>query len=515
MKKYYILIPIIFSFCTVFGQTPSTYSKVKYYVGDSTTNSSIINGIVKVDSFYYLAINSLDSTNSQSLGVLKTDLYGNVLESYIQHDYNMDYFYYDGKVFILDRDSNLLSCSSTSIHGQHRGNGYVVKMNLSLDTIWTKTLVYPDTTPGCIGNEPYLAPAAIHQTSDGGYILTGKYYYNCIRAPESVRTFLIKLDSNGHEEWRRMYMDKSRAFSIDVTPDGGYVFPDFEQHWRIIKTDSLGNELWATQPSNSVIYAASDLICRDNYVIAVAPYKYNNDPDPNESKYGLEIVKLDQATGQVIWNKQYRTFNDISHVTLHMDMEIVIADNEDIVIAATERAGFLNGQFYDNRGLLFKLNSQGDSLWCRFYDVRRDEDMSQFNDVVVTDDGGFLAGGFVFPYDYSYWPGALLVKTDSNGMAPKAITLDIQEYLQKQQRGLEVYPNPTENIITFDIGKLKSFTGGLLSIYDAKGYKVRQLKLSLMVNKVDIGQLSPGVYFYHLQYSDVEFSGKFIKTNQK
>lgn len=513
MKKYYIFILIVFSFCTVFGQTPNTYSKVKYYVGDSTTNSSIINGIIKVDSFYYLAVNSLDFTNLQSLCVLKTDLDGNVIDSYIQHD-NNDHYYYFGKVLILDKDSNIVSCSFISIPGQHRGNGYVVKMNLSLDTIWTKTLVYPDITPGCIGNEPYLAPAAIHQTSDGGYILTGKYYYNCVRAPESVRTFLLKLDANGNEEWRRMYMDKSYSFSIDVTDDGGYVFPDFKSHWRITKTDSLGNELWATQPGNSEYYMASDLICRNNYVIAVAPYHYNNAIDPYDAKFGLEIVKLDQATGQVIWNKQYRTFEDIFSVTLHRDLEIVLTGNEDIVIAATDYPFLVNGQYYDARGILFKLNSQGDSLWCRFYDVRRDEDMSQFNDVVVTDDGGFLAGGFVFPYDHSYWPGALLVKTDSMGMAPKAITLDIQEYLQKQQAGLEVYPNPADDFIKFDAGKIKSFTEGLLSIYDAKGEKVRQLKLNSMVIKVNLEQLSQGVYFYHLQIDNNEYSGKFLKIIQ-
>lgn len=514
MKKYFLFLLIMFSVFLGFSQNTNTFAKVKYYVGDSTTSSSIIKSIVKIDSGYLIGVTGEYDSTYYDLFILKIDQEGNIEDMYHKTDTNSWYMLNYGKAIIIDRDSNIIICGNEAImHPSFCWLGYVIKLSPSLDTMWTTRIFYPDTLPDCIGNEPWFNFNAIHETPDGGYIIPGKYYYNCISSPESVRTFLLKLDSNGNEEWRRMYMDKSYSFSIDVTDDGGYVFPDFKSHWRITKTDSLGNELWATQPSSSVIYQASDLICKDNYVVAVAPYMYNNAVDPYDYLYGLEIVKLDQATGQVIWNKQYRTFNDISHVTLHMDMEIVITDNEDIVIAATERPGFFNGQFYDNRGLLFKLNSQGDSLWCRFYDVRRDEDMSQFNDVVVTDDGGFLAGGFVLPYDYSYWPGALLVKTDSMGMAPKAITLDIREYLQKQQGGLEVYPNPAENIITFDIGKLKSLTGGLLSIYNAKGEQLRQLKLNSDVNRLNIKELSPGVYFYQLQHKNETLSGKFIKTN--
>ncbi|MCF8332328.1 MAG: T9SS type A sorting domain-containing protein [Bacteroidales bacterium] len=509
MKKYYIFILIVFSFCRVFGQTPNTYSKVKYYLGDSLSNPFYVKSIVKLDSGYLLGIQG-----NYELFIVRIDHNGEKLSMYHGSHPKKDFVLYYGKTLLTDKDNNIIVCHNhTLLDSKGLIIGNVLKLSETFDTIWNTTLTYPDTAAGCTGNEPYLILTAMHETLDGGYILTGKYYYNCIRAPESVRTFLIKLDSNGNEEWRRMYMDKSYSFSIDVTDDGGYVFPDFKSHWRITKTDSLGNELWATQPSSSVIYQASDLICKDNYVVAVAPYMYNNAVDPYDYLYGLEIVKLDQATGQVIWNKQYRTFEDIFSVTLHRDLEIVLTGNEDIVIAATDYPFSVNGQYYDARGILFKLNSQGDSLWCRFYDVRRDEDMSQFNDVVVTDDGGFLAGGFVFPYDHSYWPGALLVKTDSMGMAPNAITLDIGEYLQKQQGGLEVYPNPAENIITFDIGKLKSLTGGLLSIYDAKGEQLRQIKLNSDVNRLNIKELSPGVYFYQLQHKNETLSGKFIKTN--
>jgi hypothetical protein len=390
--------------------------------------------------------------------------------------------------------------------------GYVIKLNPSLDTLWTTRVFYPDSLPSCTGNAPTMVFYAIHQTQDGGYIIIGKYYYDCVSAPESVRTFLLKLDANGNEEWRRMYMDKSYSFSIDVTDDGGYVFPDWYVKWRITKTDSLGNELWITEPNDSIhLVSGSDVYYKDNYVVAIAPFMYNNVSDPYDMKYGLDIVKLDESTGQIIWNKQYRTYKSFGCVTLHQDMEVEISDNDDIIIAATTSEQGVNGQYYANRGLLFKLNSQGDSLWCRFYDVRRDQDLSQFNDVILTDDGGYLAGGFFKPYDHSYGVGALLVKTDSMGMAPNAITLDIGEYLKKQNETIKVYPNPGENTITFDAGKIHSFKDGLLMIYNSEGQKISQIYLNSPVRRINIKKLKPGVYFYRLQSDGKEYKGKFMK----
>ena len=511
-KALTILTGILIAFSS-YSQNSNTFSKVNYYFGDSTTNASHIKSIVKIDSGYLIGVTGEYDSTYYDLFIIKTDPNGNILDMYHKTDPNSHYMLNYGKSIIIDQDSNIIVCGSEYIKQPlFRWIGYAIKLNPSLDTLWTTRILYPDTLPGCTGNAPCMMFKAIHETPDGGYIIPGKYYYDCVADINSARTFLIKLDAGGNEEWRRMYMDKKYTYSIDVTNDGGYVFPDFKSQWRITKTDSLGNDSWVTQPNDSVHMIASDLALKDNYVIAVSPFRYNNTDNPYDMKYGLDIVKIDEATGQIIWNKQYRTFDSFHCVTLHQAMEVVLTDNDDIVIAGSVIDQYINGQYYSNRGILFRLNSQGDSLWCRLYDVRRDQDMSQFNDVVITDDGGFLAAGFFKPYDHSYAVGGLLVKTDSMGMAPNTLTLNIQYYLEKQSKNIKVYPNTAENTITFDAGKIASFKEVLLTIYDSKGQKLSQLHLNSAVSKIDIKKYKSGVYFYRLQSNGKEYTGKFMKV---
>ena len=117
--------------------------------------------------------------------------------------------------------------------------GYLVLGNSG-----SKPLIYKKDSED---NEEYLrmfgaimgAATDIAQTSDGGYVLVGGHY-NAEEDNNSL--FLMKVDSNGNEEWFRSFGKMSQwstASSVDVTTDGGFIIAA-----RRDQTGSGNLDLW-------------------------------------------------------------------------------------------------------------------------------------------------------------------------------------------------------------------------------------------------------------------------------
>jgi hypothetical protein len=196
-------------------------------------------------------------------------------------------------------------------------------------------------------------------------------------------------------------------------------------------------------------------------------------------------------------------------------IDIEITPSGKIAIGTVGMKNTGSGFAADFRAQILMLNSNGDSLWSRYYTYSDNsvgaEDM-QFNDMVVCPDGGLLFGG-----DRSH--GALfldawLVKTDSMGYCPHAYTVSIeQDELVIAKNKLSIYPNPaTDNInLSFEQSHNKAMQ---LSIYNTAG----QLVLSKPLNaygdtyRVNIEFLQSGVYFVRLlSDNQIIFSSKFVK----
>jgi hypothetical protein len=87
------------------------------------------------------------------------------------------------------------------------------------------------------------SPKSLVQTSDGGYAVAKDFYFN-----------LVKLDSNGMQEWSRTYVDrdKNEVSSVVQTSDGGFALAGYM--WRridggnvyaaLVKTDADGIVEW-------------------------------------------------------------------------------------------------------------------------------------------------------------------------------------------------------------------------------------------------------------------------------
>jgi len=72
--------------------------------------------------------------------------------------------------------------------------------------------------------------------------------------------------------------------------------------------------------------------------------------------------------------------------------------------------------------------------------------------------------------------------------------------------GIEVFPNPTNDFITFNIENTNSTT---VQLYDAQGKHLRTQALA-QSNQLSVRHLNSGVYFYQLMYDGEMYGGKFI-----
>ncbi|MCP4641201.1 MAG: PASTA domain-containing protein [bacterium] len=137
-------------------------------------------------------------------------------------------------------DGGYILAGTTESFGDSNVATYVVKTDSVGNTVWSKAFVVvgPDVA------------STVRQTSDGGYIIGGTGSHDM---------FALKLDAAGNEEWSGRFGGQGgelREWEVGVsaqeTADGGYMIagradwtPERSTDFYLVKTDSLGNELWS------------------------------------------------------------------------------------------------------------------------------------------------------------------------------------------------------------------------------------------------------------------------------
>ncbi len=264
---------------------------------------------------------------------------------------------------------------------------YLIKTDNSGNEIWSK--IFDNGRCG--------SGRSVLQTDDGGYIIAGGGDFN-----------LIKTDSTGNEIWSKDF-GVFRLLSIQHTSDGGYLITgkyytnDFIQVTDVclIETDSNGNEIWSKNLGGTEIeYTVSVQQTTDGgYVIAGGTTLVSGTPD-------IYLIKTD-SNGNEIWSK---TFGGINSAESAYSMQQTV-DGGYIIAGYTCKYENGRADIY-----LIKTDSNGNEIWSKTFGDTRSNCNYGYS-MQQTTDGGYIITGSAYPYGTTllYGSDVYLVKTDNSG----------------------------------------------------------------------------------------------------
>lgn len=253
----------------------------------------------------------------------------------------------------------------------------------------------------------YSAGYSVHQTDDGGYIITGTRYSYEVRFLSQI-VWLIKTDADGNKVWDRIFGGERTdiGYSVQPTRDGGYIIAGVTESFGsggheawLIKTDAQGNEVW-----NRTFGGPNDDCARSvqqtndgGYIIVGSTYSYNE----AYLSQKVWLIKTD-ANGNKVWDRIFGGPLDDWGNSVQQT-----SDGGYIVVGATK--SYSKGG--ESALWLIKTDANGNNVWDRTL-ARHGDAVGQ--SVQQTQDGGYIIMGSTVPIGSI--PGEIwLIKTDSDG----------------------------------------------------------------------------------------------------
>lgn len=283
-------------------------------------------------------------------------------------------------------DGGFVLVGSTYSYGQDSGDVYVVKMHNNGTIQWTKT----------IGGPSYDAASAIIQTSDGGYIITGRTGY------WEFGIYVVKLNGSGNLQWSNKINSGlfDQGYSIIQTVDGGYAIAargsggGLSYPGLLIKLNSSGSIEWNTANYGFTdgaysLVQASDL----SYVLAGMS---------SASGGNLLLTKVD-STGAVAWSRSIG--GPGTEMSGPGSKIIRTNDNGYAYIGWTNSYGSGGNDMY-----VIKLNASGVLLWSKAIGTTNDD---YGNSIIQLADKSYIVTGTT--YEANNTTDAYVAKLDSSG----------------------------------------------------------------------------------------------------
>ncbi len=472
------------------------------------------------DGGFIAAGYSVVSGSAKDVFVVKTDSLGNHVWSRTFGGSSDEEAY---ALEVLPDGGCLIGCA-TSSYGAGSRDGWLIRINSTGNTVWTKTigglstdgirglqltndnyfiitgwtasdgagilgnawLVKTDSLGNIIFNKNFGGNDAdrglsVQQTSDDGYVLTG---YTASTGAGLDDLFFIKTDAAGNQVWAKTLGGTGRDYgnAVKQTPDGGYLLAGYtlsygaggDDLW-VIKTDSSGNLTWQKTYGGiaSDVAYSMDLTSDGGYVIVGHTLS---------SGAGVHDAWLLRTVTQVIPVELSSFYAKASgnEVTLQWTTETEVNNYGFEIQRSTNKSDFTYAGFTAGKG------TTSDRQEYVFIDKITESAKVYYRLKQIDIDGS---------YDYSD-----IIEVE---LKPA------ETFLLEQN-----YPNPfnPSTRISFNL----PFTSSVkLRIYDVSGKEiavpVNEVKQAGSYNiKFDAGSLPSGVYLYKLEAGSFSESKKML-----
>ena len=519
MKKLLLLIVIsvMINFTTVLNAQQNTFSKViKDVPGYGIQAYSVVPG------FDNSCIMVGDIHEMHGI-IIKVDMDANVVwNKYFYTGNPTTYSSMHFKNVIATNDSCFLIIGQAYNVNNTNTEVLCIKINSDGDTLWSKA----------IGQNNYnLYPASVQQTIDSGYVVVGS-------SSNQSSIFVAKIDVSGNLMWMNNYFvssDNSEAYSIKQTQDGAFFLSGHfanSSPWIysafLLKISQTGEYSWAKKYnlSSSNFCSAKDMvITNDGFLFYLRLDEY------------FGVMKTD-LLGNIVFNKSYDIYSwdtfentkfhktsDSSYIFVtggyfmdgtftKIDIDGNLIWTKGLVLMASDVFETINKEFFiiGNGPLqgvkekkigepqigIIKTDSLGNEEDCGF-----STNAQPITDTIIASPATFtsMSGGFVT----SFHP---IVNSTNLSVRSGCVDFlgDIKE--TESEKEIEVFPNPSKGIFTFDFINEKE---AQIEIYNIFGEIVYQAKLNNQKPEIDLSSKAKGIYFYKLLFPDNKIStGKLI-----
>ncbi|MCK6606345.1 MAG: T9SS type A sorting domain-containing protein [Ignavibacteriaceae bacterium] len=274
------------------------------------------------DGGFIAAGYTASSGSGKDVYIVKTDSGGNHIWSRTYGGTSDEEAY---AVEVLPDGGYIVGCATSSFGAGSR-DGWLIRLDASGNSLWTKTLGGL-STDGIRG---------LQRTSDNCFIITG--WTASDGAGILGNAWLVKTDSLGNILFNKNFggSDADRGLSVQQTSDGGYILTGYTastgaglDDLYLIRTDASGNQLWiktfggtGRDYGNAVKQTADG-----GFLVAGYTLSYGAGGDD------LWLVKTDSA-GTLLWQKTYG--GTASDVAYSMDLT---SDGGYVVVGHTLSSG--------------------------------------------------------------------------------------------------------------------------------------------------------------------------------
>jgi len=381
---------------------------------------------------------------------------------------------------------------------QFFGDVYIIKIDSLGQIIWDTTF-----------NSNNLEDSAnsIIKIENNNFIITGTFNYS---------PFLTKINSDGDSLWLKSYANPEfyTSNSVDMDQDGNFAFCGANIFSYIVKTDSLGNQIWIEYYPDYYYLEFSSCnyikFLPDNALAIAGSATYHMHPGNDWSESYL--IKTDNL-GNEIFYENFESSSSAEFVYTNNDNFIFIADENihkldsngnilwdiDIPFHSTsiisDENDYVIAGYDAGNPCVLKIDDDGNQLWFANYDTNTNDFIY---DIIKTNDDGYALTGRSDDYLY-------IIKLDSEGIS------NADNVIINNNFKCNNYPNPFNPTTTIYFS-IQNGSKIELSIYNIKGQKIRSLlndqissgNHSIVWNGKDDSdkKVSSGVYLYKLHVND-------------